>query len=94
MNIYNSKRWKLKRECILKRDRYLCQECKRYGKRVDADTVHHIQPYEAYPEYAYKDSNLISLCNKCHNAMHIRDTHELTVLGKQWQEKRKVCRVE
>ena len=50
---YDNKRWKKKREKILKRDGYLCRESKRYGKRVGATTVHHIYPAEAYPEYAW-----------------------------------------
>jgi len=81
MNIYHTKRWKRKREHILKRDNYLCQESKRYGKRVDADTVHHIYPVEEYPEYAFCDWNLISLTHDKHNAMHDRTTNKLTVLG-------------
>ena len=41
---YRSKRWKLKREKILKRDKYLCQYFSRYGKLVEAEHVHHIYP--------------------------------------------------
>ena len=84
---YNTKRWKHKRQHILLRDKYLCQECKRYGKRVDADTVHHIYVADIYIEYAYCDWNLISLCNACHNSMHDRDTHELTYKGQLLKEK-------
>ena len=78
---YNSPRWKRKRARILKRDGYMCQESKRYGKRIDADTVHHIWPAEDYPEYAWCDWNLISLANCVHNKMHNRDTRELTEFG-------------
>jgi 5-methylcytosine-specific restriction endonuclease McrA len=49
------------------------QECKRYGKRTDANMAHHIYPVEDYPEYDWCDWNLISLCNKCHNEMHSRN---------------------
>lgn len=55
MSFYKEKRWVMKRCKILKRDKYLCQESKRYGKRIDADTVHHIYPREDYPEYEYCD---------------------------------------
>ena len=85
--MYNTPRWKRKRLYILQRDKYLCQECLRYGKRVDADTVHHIYAADVYPEYAYSNWNLISLCNKCHNAMHDRDKHELTYQGEKLKEK-------
>ena len=83
MTIYKTTRWKNKRLSILKRDEYLCQHCKRFGRRVDADTVHHIYTEEQYPQYSYCDWNLTSLCNKCHNTMHDRDSHELTSEGKK-----------
>jgi 5-methylcytosine-specific restriction endonuclease McrA len=84
-DFYKSTKWKRKRNNILKRDDYMCQESKRYGKTVSATTVHHIYPLEYYPELAFIDWNLISLSNIKHNSMHDRDTHELTDLGKQWQ---------
>lgn len=67
---YKSKVWRTKREKILRRDGYLCQHCKWYGKRTEAETVHHIQHLEEYPELALVDNNLISLCKKCHNKEH------------------------
>ncbi|MGM1048392.1 MAG: HNH endonuclease [Bacillota bacterium] len=84
---YKTKRWITKRAKVLRRDEYMCQESKRYGKTVAATTVHHIYPLEFYPEYALCDWNLVSLCEKQHNGMHDRVTHELTELGKQWQER-------
>lgn len=83
MSFYKEKRWVMKRCKILKRDKYLCQESKRYGKRIDADTVHHIYPREDYPEYEYCDWNLISLSNTMHNKMHDRTTNKLTKLGEE-----------
>ena len=67
---YKSARWKHKRAAILRRDGYMCQRCKRYGRQRQAQTVHHIKHYDEYPELAMVDSNLISLCNDCHNAEH------------------------
>ncbi|MDO3680555.1 HNH endonuclease [Paenibacillus ehimensis] len=84
---YKSKRWKRKREKILRRDEYMCQESKRYGKTEPATTVHHIYPLEQYPELALVDWNLLSLCEKQHNAMHDRTTGEMTELGRKWQER-------
>lgn len=69
-DIHKSMRWKRKREQILRRDDYLCQDCKRYGKRVDATEVHHIKHVDEYPELAYQNDNLISLCAACHNKRH------------------------
>lgn len=66
----SSARWKAKRASILRRDKYMCQECRRYGKAVEATVVHHIKPFEDYPELALVDSNLVSLCSACHNKKH------------------------
>lgn len=84
---YKTKRWQKKREAILTRDKYLCQESKRYGRHVQATTVHHIYPVEYYPEVAFASWNLISLCAAEHNAMHDRDTHELTSKGLELQRR-------
>ena len=80
---YKSKRWKKKRETILRRDGYQCQISLRYGKHVEADTVHHIFPADKFPEYQWENWNLISLAGSVHNKMHERDTQELTAEGMQ-----------
>ena len=87
---YNSPRWKRKRAHILKRDGYMCQVSKRYGKRIDADTVHHIYPLNDYPEYQWCDWNLIPLANVVHNKMHDRCTNKLTALGEQLKSRTKI----
>lgn len=79
---YTSERWKKKRAKILRRDGYICQHFKRYGKTVEATMVHHIFPCEYFPEYQWDDWNLISLSLKAHNMMHDRETHELTKIGR------------
>ncbi|HBF66482.1 MAG TPA: HNH endonuclease [Clostridium sp.] len=79
--LYHSSKWKSKRAKILRRDGYMCQLSLRYGKRIDADTVHHIYPVENYPEYAFCDWNLISLSSTMHNKLHDRITNKLTDLG-------------
>lgn len=81
MSIYQTGRWKAKRKYILRRDGFLCQHFKRYGKNVDANTVHHIYPLGQYPQYAFANWNLISLSRKAHDLMHNRQTDELTELG-------------
>lgn len=81
MNIYHSRWWKKKRENILRRDDYLCQISIRYGKLVEATTVHHIYPVEFYPELAKVNWNLISLCQEEHNKLHQRAKHNLTDAG-------------
>jgi 5-methylcytosine-specific restriction endonuclease McrA len=84
---YKTTKWLKKRECILRRDEYRCQECKRYGKSTQAETVHHINPYELWPELALIDWNLISFCGSCHGKMHDRTTDELTDAGKRWADR-------
>ncbi|MGO4887078.1 HNH endonuclease [Anaerobacillus sp. MEB173] len=84
---YKSKKWKRKRESILKRDDYECRECRRYGKVHEANTVHHINTLEDRPELALLDDNLISLCNTHHEKMHERMSGELTALGCEWIER-------
>lgn len=77
---YNSRRWRHKRKEILRRDGYLCQRCKRYGKQVQAVTVHHIKHTDEHPELAYINDNLVSLCNACHNKEHPEKAN-----GKGWR---------
>ncbi|MBG9567556.1 HNH endonuclease [Brevibacillus agri] len=86
-SFYKTARWKHRREKVLRRDEYLCQECKRYGKSTAAATVHHIHPLEQYPEFALVSANLVSLCSPCHDAMHDRTSGELTAAGERWRAK-------
>lgn len=86
---YESRKWKKKRESILRRDAYQCQESKRYGKYAEATTVHHIYPLEEYPELALTDWNLISMSAAQHDRMHDRKTDKVTSLGMYWQRKRR-----
>lgn len=67
---YHTARWRQTRERALRRDRYQCQECKRYGRVRQATTVHHIIFLEDCPEKAYDLTNLVSLCATCHNRKH------------------------
>ena len=67
---YRSPKWLHKRDLILRRDGYRCQECKRYGHITQATTVHHILHLEDRPDLALTSSNLVSLCQACHNRKH------------------------
>lgn len=67
---YSSSKWKRKRESVLRRDGYKCQRCKRYGMNVEATTVHHIKHVDEYPDLAWDDNNMISLCAACHDKAH------------------------
>lgn len=91
---YKSKKWRRKRENILKRDEYMCRECKRYGKNTAATTVHHANPLLIRPELGLESWNLISLCNMCHDMMHDRTSNNLTELGEQWRDRVEMMRGE
>ena len=67
---YDQPRWKRKRAGILRRDGYACRYCKRFGRMREATEVHHIKPVDEFPELAFDDANLVSLCHACHNAQH------------------------
>jgi len=73
---YQTKKWKCARAAVLRRDKYICQGCNKYGRRdkngqpVKADTVHHIKERDTHPELALCKKNLISLCRRCHNKLH------------------------
>ena len=69
-NFYKTAKWKAKREKILRRDGYRCQECRKYGKNTPATYVHHILHLEDRPDLALVDSNLESVCLPCHNKLH------------------------
>lgn len=58
------------REKVLRAGKYLCQDCRRYGRNVPATTAHHVQTIEEHPELAYIVSNGRALCAACHNAVH------------------------
>ena len=73
---YNEAKHKRWREAVLRRARYLCEECRRFGRLdekglpVAATTAHHIKPRDKYPELQYVVSNGRALCEKCHNKAH------------------------
>lgn len=81
---YNTDRWQHLRQSILRRDNFMCQDAKRYGRMIPAEVVHHVLPREIFPEYQWEPWNLISLSNKAHEEMHYRTTRELTKKGMEW----------
>lgn len=85
---YKTKRWRRKREVVLKKHDYLCAESKQYGNTVQAELIHHIYPLEEYPELAYEEWNLLPLTNAIHNTFHDRENDEVVGRGLYWQRKR------
>lgn len=63
--------WKAKREIILARDNHRCTMC---GKEESPDTilhVHHKHYIYGLDPWEYKDSELTTLCEKCHSKIHL-----------------------
>ena len=85
---YTSRTWRNKRKGILQRDNNECQKCKSKGRYHIAESVHHIKHLKDYPELALVDSNLISLCNSCHNDEHPEKLKEFKVKKKFQNEER------
>lgn len=70
----SSYEWKLKREYIKKRDRYLCQAClnnlEGTVRRICTAnlSVHHIEPLKNHFELRLDETNLITLCEYHHES--------------------------
>lgn len=69
-NYYSSARHRAWRQKVLRRAKYLCQECARFGLRTPATVAHHLLPVEEYPDKRYDLTNGAALCNACHNKAH------------------------
>lgn len=84
---YLTPRWRRLRASILRRDGYMSLEALRYGRRLEAEIVHHCWPAEEYPEFAWAPWNLISITAEEHRLMHNPDG-SLTALGESWRRRR------
>jgi 5-methylcytosine-specific restriction enzyme A len=67
---YKSKVWRETRAHVLRRDNHLCQHCYQDKRIRAADMVHHIEELKDAWDKRLLISNLISLCNSCHNRAH------------------------
>ncbi len=59
--------WESLREFVLERDNYTCQDCGVFMMDIGLN-AHHIKPLALGG--ANEDTNLITLCNKCHHKRH------------------------
>ncbi|WP_134705103.1 HNH endonuclease [Ammoniphilus sp. YIM 78166] len=69
-SFYQSIEWQRTRLKALMRDHHLCQHCLRDKRIKPADMVHHVNEVRKHWEQRLVLSNLISLCNACHNRVH------------------------
>ena len=78
------------RNAVLSRDKATCQHC---GTKNGTLVVHHIKPFETFPELRFEVSNGLTLCQPCHFKVHgyslnragiIEETDERGVLTRRW----------
>lgn len=62
-----TKQYKQWRQGVFERDDYTCQQCGEKGGQIQA---HHIKQWAFYPKERYKIENGVTLCKKCHKAIH------------------------
>ena len=62
----NTKDWRRKAKEIKQRDVYLCALCAAKGRITPGEEVHHIEPLEECYDRRLDNTNLITLCRKCH----------------------------
>lgn len=73
-SLYHSSAWKNLREFVIRRDKGLCQRCKRHNRFHPGDIVHHINPLT--PEnidvasISLNADNLEYVCKQCHEEIH------------------------
>lgn len=71
---YHSKPWENIREFVKRRDKGLCQRCKRHGKIETGKIVHHIDPLTPEnindPNISLNADNLEMVCKQCHEEEH------------------------
>lgn len=67
-------RWLEKRESILERDNYKCQDCLCKGSELH---VHHKKYIDGRMPWEYPNELLITLCGSCHKRVHTGDYRPL-----------------
>lgn len=77
---FKLKKWFKIRESVFVRDGWTCQMCKNeyFGDNLDL-TAHHIKPRKKGG--SNKLSNLISLCNSCHNIAELEELSKKEILS-------------
>lgn len=71
-------RWQLKKKAVLRRDEFSCQQCG--AKKVQLE-VHHIRYVNGKMPWDYDGSDLITLCDKCHEKITDYEKYETLVPG-------------
>ncbi len=64
---YTKLQWRKFAKEIYKRDDWTCFDC---GKKGGTLNAHHLKPWSRYPQLAFDEMNIITLCLKCHASRH------------------------
>jgi hypothetical protein len=81
---YKDPRWQKKRLEILERDRFQCSRCKDKDSTLH---VHHIGYIKGKKVWDYRDNQLATLCESCHEEIHIFGAEieaELLFFNRNW----------
>ena len=65
--------WDAKRSHIMNRDNYTCQHCGRQFGQGTHLQVHHKRYIIGLDPWEYNDTDLITLCEACHNDLHLQE---------------------
>lgn len=68
--LYCQSEWLSVERKVLKRDKYKCRRCGSPKKCYRGLHVHHLKSWAGNPDLRYELTNLVTLCNKCHNWVH------------------------
>ena len=67
VKFYKTKEWQRIRMLAMKREAYLCVKCREQNIITKASMVHHIVPVKKDWDKRLTLSNLMPLCESCHN---------------------------
>lgn len=68
--LYATSEWKELIRQVYKRDNYKCTRCKSTNKKGHRLHAHHIKSWAGHSELRFNLSNIITLCELCHNWVH------------------------
>ena len=82
---YTTRAWRKARDAVLKEHNGLCQVCLSKGLIEPATNVHHVKPITPEtvddPHITLDRSNLMALCEACHQEQHKRKRWRCDALG-------------
>lgn len=65
--------WKDISKFVLDRDGYKCKKCGATKSSKNKLHAHHIKPWAGNPDYRFELSNIITVCQSCHNWIHSKE---------------------